>query len=733
MLIFVLLRFFCMAQGYGCEQEQEHEQGQKRPKVGLVLSGGGAKGFAHIGVLKVIQEAGLEVDYIAGTSIGAIIGGLYAMGYSPEFIENVVREQNWNSLITDKFPRKYLNMDEKGDDEKFFLNVPFTRKRIALPSGIFEGQEISMLFSRLCAPVHEIREFDKLPIPFLCLGTDLEYMLPVVIEEGDLAHAMRSSMAILGFFSTTELNGRTISDGGLVDNFPVMELKQRGADIIVGVDVQEPQISFSKRRRSITSDLWHVIDYHSWKAQRESVAATDIYIHPDITGFDMMSFNSLDSLIVRGERAGQLFLPKLKSLADSLNNIEYKPFKKHDLKPLDSILIEEIEFVGLRDVSEGLMNSYKKFNSNEMVSFDDIEKWIQMLRGTKYFSKIRYELYPCHEGALLRVFVTESIGQSVGASFHFDSDYKATINLKGEIRNLFFHGSKLKAILALGDNISILGNFYVNRGMRPSPGLSIDIESINMYNYRDGRSTSMFRFTDISLGSYVKSIYKNYIDIGLGAEMEYTGRRPVVEYLPLRSANDGFFNLYFFSELDVRDALYFSTSGMYFSITGKMVKGISNERIRDYANWFGAFRWEHSIPVSLRFTVRPAVALVASTPIASMPIQYKAYFGSVEYRVLPGLIPFMGAHNMAYVGSFSYVFRADFQYKIYKQRTFLIATANIGEIDSDFNQLFNIINLKIGYGLTAAYNSYVGPLSVTLKGNDKIKETAIFINIGYKL
>jgi hypothetical protein len=368
-----------------------------------------------------------------------------------------------------------------------------------------------------------------------------------------------------------------------------------------------------------------------------------------------------------------------------------------------------------------------------MVAFNDIEKWIYMLRGTKYFSKIRYELFPCHKGASLRVIATESIGQSVGASFHFDSDYKATINIRGSIRNLFFHGSKLDVMMALGDNVSMTGNFYVNRGMRPSPGLSLDIESVNMYNYRNGQRTSMFRFTDISLSPFVKSIYKNYIDVGLGAEIEYSGQRPVVDYLPLNSVNEGFFNLCFVSKLDVRDALYFSTSGMYFSLVGKMVKGISREQRREYVNWFGVFRWEQSISTSSRFTVRPAVALVVSTPIEKMPLQYRAYFGSVEYRTLPGLIPFMSAGNMAYTGSFAYVGRSDFQYRIYKQKTFMILTLNAGEINSDFEQLFKMSNLKIGYGLTAAYNSYIGPLSITVSGNDKLKDTLIFINIGYKL
>ena len=719
---FMLLCFICTAQE------------QQRPKVGLVLSGGGAKGFAHIGVLKVIQEAGLEVDYVAGTSMGAIMGGLYAMGYSPEFIEKMVSSQNWNDLITDKKPRKYLNMDEKGDDEKFFINVPFMRKGIALPGGIFEAQEVTMLLSRLCAPAYTIRNFDQLQTPFLCMGTDLENMLPVVIDDGDMAYALRSSMAILGFFSTTEYNGRIISDGGLVDNFPVLELKKRGIDIIIGIDVQEPQISLTNKNRSITSDLWHVIDYHSWKAQRESVAATDIYIHPDVTGYDMMSFNRWDSLIIRGQRAGQQFFPKLKALADSLNAIEYKPLKKRDLKAVDSVFIEDIVYCGLKDVSIDLVNSYKRFRTGEMVALNDIAKWIRMLEGTKYFSEIRYELYPAERGADLHIHLTESLGQSVGASFHFDSDYKAAINLKGSIRNLFVHGSKLEAMMALGDNVSIIGNFYVNRGLRPSPGLSLDMEFVNMYRYNiEGRRTSMFRFSDILFSPFVKSIYRNYIDIGINTEIEYSGIRPVVDYISFNNINDGFFNLGFFSKLDTRNDLYYSTSGTHFSLIGKMIKGITHEQKKSPVTWFGVFRWEQAVPIARRFTIRPAIAVVASTPVEYMPIQYKSYFGSIGHRALPGLIPFMGTKNMEYSGSFSYMFRADFQCRIYKQRSFLIATLNMGKIDSEFKQLFNIVNFKMGYGLTAAYRSYIGPLSITVTGNDKIKDTGVFLNIGYKL
>lgn len=720
------------------------EQAQQRPKVGLVLSGGGAKGFAHIGVLKVLQESGLEVDYIAGTSMGAIMGGLYAIGYSPESLEQMVSEQNWPSLIMDSYPRKYLNIDEKGTDEKFFLNVPFTKKGFQLPSGIVEAQEVSLLFSSLCSPAYRTREFEELQTPFLCVGACLEEIAPIVLESGDLPYALRSSMAILGFFSPTEYDGHLLTDGGLVDNFPVLELKKRGVDIIIGIDVQSPRLERAGLK-SLTSDIWHVIDKHSLKAQLDALKETDIYIHPDITGYDMMSFNSWDSLIRRGEQMGKTFLPQLKALADSLNAIEYKPMKERSTRPLDSVYIEKVEYVGLRKVPRDLLDSYKGFSSKGKVALSDIELWIHLLRGTKYFDLLRYELYPCEKGAILRLHVKESVGQSVGVSLHFDSDYKASINLRGTLRNWLIHGSKAEIIFGLGENFLFNGNVSVNRGRRLSFGGDLGMEALNMYHYdAQGNRNSMFRFVDMYFSPYAKFLFRNYLDIGLGVDIEYTGQKPVVDYLSFDRINDGYFNINFFSKLDTRNSLFYSTQGTYLSLTAKMVKGISGGFKGVPLYWFGAFNWTSSFSLSPRFAVRPGINLVATTDLSSKNLPsveykpYQAYLGGMmECNVLPGLVPFTGLQNMYFTGNYAYVASVDLQYRIYKQRGFLIATINAGNIESKYADLFNSDmfkrNFTIGYGLTAAYNSFIGPISLSVTGCNKSKGVGFFINIGYKI
>ena len=210
----------------------------ERPKVGLVLSGGGAKGFAHIGVLKKIRDAGIEVDYISGTSMGSIVGGLYAIGYSPEYIEELVRSQNWIDIFLDKIDRRDLPLDEKSYNEQQFINFPVSEKTVSLPFGIKYGQSISLLLSELVTPVHQIRDFSNFQTPFLCIATDISNGESVVLNKGNLAESMRASMAIPTVITPVTIDGKLLVDGGLVNNFPAKELAERGCDIIIGVDVQ---------------------------------------------------------------------------------------------------------------------------------------------------------------------------------------------------------------------------------------------------------------------------------------------------------------------------------------------------------------------------------------------------------------------------------------------------------------------------------------------------------------
>ena len=231
---------FCLLSFVFCQNAlaQQHADTLSRPTVGLVLSGGGAKGFAHIGVLKVIEEAGLPIDYIGGTSMGSIIGGLYAMGYSPETMTQLVKDQNWNAIMSDAIPQKYISIDDKMLDRHYLATFPFRDKKIQMKSAIYDGEMINLLLARLTSPVYKIKNYNELPIPYLCVAADIENAEAYEMTKGSLQRSIRASMSIPFYFAPVELDGRLLIDGGLRNNFPVSNVREKGVDIIIVVDVQ---------------------------------------------------------------------------------------------------------------------------------------------------------------------------------------------------------------------------------------------------------------------------------------------------------------------------------------------------------------------------------------------------------------------------------------------------------------------------------------------------------------
>ena len=190
----------------------------KRPKIGLVLSGGGAKGFAHIGVLKVLEQAGVKIDYIGGTSMGAVVGGLYAIGYSATQIDSIFKATNFNELIKDFIPRSSKNFYEKRNDELYAFALPFNKFKIGIPEALSKGIYNYNTLSSLTRSVRDERDFKQFKTPFLCVGTNIETGEAVIIDKGNLAHAMIASSAFPSLFSPVEFDGKVVIDGGVVDN-----------------------------------------------------------------------------------------------------------------------------------------------------------------------------------------------------------------------------------------------------------------------------------------------------------------------------------------------------------------------------------------------------------------------------------------------------------------------------------------------------------------------------------
>jgi NTE family protein len=229
LVIFTLI-FFNTQNSFSQENSEKAKQDEaKRPKIGLVLSGGGAKGFAHIGVLKVLEEAGIKIDYIGGTSMGSIIGGLYASGYNAAQIDSIFKKTDFDELINDYIPRSSKNFYGKKNDELYAIVLPFSNFRVGIPEALSKGMYNYNLLSSLTRNVRHVRDFNKLPTPFLCMGTNIETGEEVLLDKGNLVQAMMASAAFPSLFTPVEIDGKLLVDGGVVNNYPIKEVRNLGA------------------------------------------------------------------------------------------------------------------------------------------------------------------------------------------------------------------------------------------------------------------------------------------------------------------------------------------------------------------------------------------------------------------------------------------------------------------------------------------------------------------------
>ena len=304
-----------------------HSQ-EQRKKVGVVLSGGGAKGMAHIKALKVIEEAGIPIDYIAGTSMGAIVGGLYAIGYTTEQLDSMVRKQDWTFLLSDRIKRSAMSLTDRERSEKYTVSIPFTKTpKDAAAGGLMKGQNLANLFSDLTVGYHDSIDFNKMPIPFACVSENVVNGDEIVFHNGVLATAMRASMAIPGVFTPVRIDSMVLVDGGMKNNYPVNVAKAMGAEVIIGVDVQD-KLRTANELNTAPDILLQIIDLTTQKNYEQNVAATDVYIKVNVKGYSAASFtpNALDTLTNRGEEAAQEKWSELLKLKKKIGiPADYKP------------------------------------------------------------------------------------------------------------------------------------------------------------------------------------------------------------------------------------------------------------------------------------------------------------------------------------------------------------------------------------------------------------------------
>lgn len=707
---------------------------KNRPKVGLVLSGGGAKGFAHIGALKVIRDAGIEVDYIAGTSMGSIVGGLYAIGYSPEFIEELVRSQNWTDLLLDKIDRRQLSYDEKNYNEQQFISFPVTKESISLPFGIKHGQNISLLLSTLTTPVYQFHSFDEFQTPFLCIGTNIENGESVILEHGSLAEAMRASMAIPTVFTPVEIDGKLLVDGGLVNNFPAKELIERGCDIIIGVDVQTHKDYIIEDLNSITAILDRSAGFYRKALNDTAMRYVDYYIQPDIRGFGVGSFNDYDSIMERGEKGALKQIDELNLLSTYLHSFPDYQIKNRDLQPMTHFVLDTIVVVGNKDISAQTIRVVFSEEKGDIIEVNKLENSISQIYGSLFFKTAKYSLLPGHDGAILKINIEEDDLGSIGLGIHYDSDYKAGILLTSRFRNLLFKNTLLETTLGLSENPHLSLKYYQNRGMLPSYGFLGKWFSFSFIDYLNGKDkVGEYRMSNLLVELYLQSINRRNLAFGGGVQMEISSLRNDIGFdigINDSQFSQSFFNFFAYMKLDRWDHTAFPHSGEKIDINAvfitKFLQG-GNLNFGEKATVLSA-TFDKAIPLSPRWTLRPRVN-VGLTFGTGLYVSHFFTLGGQGAHYLPGMTSFSGLDVFQLYGTQMLAARLRLQYHIFK-RHYLMATVDVGNTSFNKQDLFYIDISAIGYGLTWGYDSVIGPVEFSIMGSN-FRGVSGFLNLGF--
>jgi NTE family protein len=716
----------------------------ERPKIGLVLSGGAAKGISHIGVLKVLEEAGLTVDCIGGTSMGSIIGGLYALGYNAGILEQLVLKQDWSYLLGDEIPIGSISIEEKEEFRKYFLSIPAEGFRPKLPSGLISGQNISMTLSALTWPYHEIDDFSKLPVPFLCIATDIVEGKQVILDKGYLPDAIRASMAIPTIFTPVEIDDRLLVDGGILNNFPVKEVKDMGADIIIGVNCGFR--AYKKDEiKSLTEVLEQSLYVMSYDKDNADKKLCDILIEPEFSENASISFSNADELIQIGENAARKHFTEIKNLADSINHL-YGTREKTFFKPASETFIDQLEIEGLQHVSRNLLLGKLKLKIPSYIGLEELNEAIARAFGSQFFETINYKIEKVQENNILKIRVKEKSNMLFRIGGHYDTDFDASILLNGTLRNALIKGSKLLLDIKLGSNPAIEACYLIPTRFRGEKSGSILLPSWNIgwipdieilfssrnydtYEYNEGHRTAQYNYINTSTGINLKSTVSNSMEIGLGMQAEFTRIRPdIYNQVNSNVIYNSALNFNTCLKYDSYDKYVFPNKGTRFLAKLEYVKDIDENQYSDI------YRISVSLNRAVQFSKR--LTLIAnlyggSVLGDSIPPDYVFYSGGLmlnDYNV--GIFPFVGLKMFEKSDKNVLSFGMDLQYELFRNQ-YIQLRGNIGKTAAFFEDILFPENFYFGYGLTYGFRSAIGPLEFSIMKNDLRSDILTYVNIGY--
>lgn len=712
-------------------------QENNKPKIGLVLSGGGAKGLAHIGVLKVIEAEGIKIDYIGGSSMGAVVGGLYAAGYNANQIDSIFKATNFDELLRDFIPRSSKNFYEKRNDELYALTLPFNKFKIGVPKAYSKGAYLYSLLNKLLYNERFTKDFSQLPIPFLCVATDIERGTEVVLTRGYLPQAILASATLPSLFSPIEIDGKLLVDGGISNNYPIEEIRKLGADIIIGVDVQD-----DLRDRNSLNDATHIFTQISniqiLEKMKKKKEQTDIYIKPDIVDFSLISFDEIAAIIKKGEEAARLQIDKLVLLGSSNNHKKPLALKK------DTLIFDFIEIAGLKNYTRSYVLGKLKFRTNEKITYQDLKNGIDNLNATQNFSAINYIINKEDGYDNLEFKFSENpIKTFLKFGLHYDGLYKSGVLLNLTQKNLFYKNDVVSLDVILGDNFRYNLDYYIDNGFYFSFGVKSRLNQFNRNIIADKSGKNVFEFKnynsinldflDFSNQVYLQTIFKQKFIIGGGLELKHIKIKSanIKSTTPIFENTD-YGNIYGYLKYDSLDNFYFPKKGWYFN--GDFQSYV-------YASKFVANFQKYSVVKAdfgfARKIIKKVTFLFQTEGGFAVGEQTVPYFdfvlGGYGFNKINNFRSFYGYDFLSLAGD-SYVkstFTMDYEILKKNHLNFAVNYANIGNNMFDNTKNWFKKSQYSGYAVGYGLETIIGPVEVKYSWSPELSKGFTWFSVGF--
>ena len=734
-----------------------------RPKVGVVLGGGGAKGASHIGVLKYIEEMGIPVDYVAGTSMGSILGGLYAMGYTPDELTKLISNMDWSGYIGNKIDRSTMSLESRERNSTTLINIPFSlqglfeknsdKKFISLlPSAYVNNSSLVNLFNNLCVGYQEDMDFNDLPIPFACVATNIVTGEEVVLRSGSVPTAMRASMAIPGVFSPVTIDDMVLVDGGLVNNFPADVLKAMGADIIIGVEVTSEKIITREDIQSLPQLLGRLVINSTSGKRKENRELCNIHIIPDVSGFGMLSFTpeAIDTLVDRGYKKAAEYHDQLLAIKESLEKNAGHPVGKELRAPkaknlaTDSIMLASIEINGVTERQSRWLIRKGGIKPEKKLVQKDIEKAINIYRGTGCFDEITYDIKeanltddasqgPHSDLYNLNINLKPASPHVIGVGMRYDTEEGAAILLNFGLNEKKFGGSKLNFSAKLSYNPKINVTYTYSRSSLANFSLAYDYRdehfayllaengkiNLNYHQYKFSGYISQFHLLNFSASagiSYVNTHFDKSSLNGYGFfdSLVFRNNRMITPCVNLKYDN--------------LDDAYFATHGIDARLSSKLfIEPKSQDPLPFDINY--AFS-SYISPGKGKFTIIPQIYgrfLFNGNYCFNM---WSHIGGEIDGRHFEQQMPFIGFTTLRNVSPYTTILRCDLRYNIIGKHYITAMYNYLFEWYTDFH-LYSSFDTGHGAGLKYSYNSLIGPISLTGQWSTLTHQFGVYFSIGY--